>query len=322
MNQKAKLFRYFKFLILHFTFRYHTLNFYAFLHTSNDFGDNSNGGDFLEYMTDLALERFASHAENIDGVSLETDEHDGVKVTLVRILSDGAAEKLGKAKGNYYTLQAESFSDSAPLDEVKIHALREILESLLPKSGSVLVAGIGNADMTSDALGPMTANAVFATRGISQSMRNQLGFSENLRCVSSVSTGVLGKTGIESGEYIKCICDAVKPSCVVTVDALCAADISRLGNTVQISDTGISPGSGVGNARKRIDFSLLGVPVIAIGVPTVTSAKAFNPDGDASLVVTPKDVDMLVKNAAALVAFSLNMALQPSLSAEEIYSLS
>ena len=167
-------------------------------------------------------------------------------------------------------------------------------------------------------------------------MRKVAGFEKSLRPVAAISTGVLGQTGIESGEYIKSLCEAIKPCCVITVDALAAGSVSRLGTTVQMSDTGISPGSGIGNARKRIDEEYLGVPVIAIGIPTVVDSfslaaelsgvdtKKFSSDvversGD--LIVAPKDVDLLVKNASYLLAISINCALQPTLTPKELYAL-
>ena len=276
----------------------------------------------MQYTTDLALERCAVHKTLPQGIETEISENGEVKVARISVLTDDAAEKLGKPKGEYYTLEMPCFSDEPPLSEIRIKAVAEVLKKLINGTGTVLVAGIGNSEMTSDALGPMTASAIFATRHISENLRHQLGFGGELRSVAAVSTGVLGKTGIETGEYIKCLCEAVKPSLVITVDALAATDFSRLGTTVQISNTGISPGSGVGNSRKRIDQVLLGVPVIAVGVPTVANLGGIVEGVSGDYVVTPKDVDSLVKNAAALLAFSINTALQPSLSAEDIYSLS
>ena len=277
----------------------------------------------MDYMSDLALERCVSLENGVDGVEMERSDNGEVTVTLVRILTDAAAGKIGKPVGEYYTLEMTRFPDDAPLSEKRIEAVSAVIKKFLPPEGTILVAGIGNADMTSDALGPMTASGVFATRYISGNLKNQLGFECDLRSVASVSTGVLGKTGIESGEFIKCICSCVNPGAVIAVDALAASAAERLGTTVQICNTGISPGAGVGNKRERIDEELLGVPVISIGVPTVADIRVFTGENTPeALVVAPKDIDVLVKNAASLLSFSLNRALQPGLTSREIYSLS
>lgn len=277
---------------------------------------------FTKYTTDLALERCLADSSLTEGIKMRKSGNEEVDITHITVLTDSAAERLGKPVGEYYTLEMTCFSDDAPLSEKRIEAINSVITKLLPRKGTVLVAGIGNSEMTSDALGPMTASAIFATRHISANLRRQLGFGGELRSVAAVSTGVLGKTGIETGEYIKCVCSAVRPAAVITVDALAASELSRLGTTVQICNTGISPGSGVGNCRKRIDETLLGVPVIAVGVPTVANLGGRGGGESSDFVVTPKDVDSLVKNAASLLAFSINSALQPALSAQDIYSLS
>lgn len=291
----------------------------------------------MDFRTDLALERREMIKKELDGIKVKESANDECKTTVIDITTEDAAEKLGKGIGKYITLEMNAFSDEAAVSDGRLNALVSSIKQLLPKSeGTVLVAGVGNLDMTSDALGPMTASRIFATRHINEELRKTAGFSQKLRPVAAVSTGVLGQTGIESSEYIKSICEAVKPDCVITVDALAAGSVSRLGTTVQMSDTGIAPGSGIGNTRKRIDEDFIGVPVIAIGIPTVVDAislaselsgiKAddFNNQGletGARLIVAPKDIDLMVKNASYLLALSINCALQPTLSAQELYSL-
>lgn len=291
----------------------------------------------MEFRTDLALERKAMIKSQPDGVKVTEKENAECKITLIDITTKQAAQKLGKGVGRYITLEMNAFSDEAAVSDGRLKALVDSINELLPANvRSVLVAGVGNFDMTSDALGPMTASHIFATRHIDGELRKTAGFSDELRPVSVVSAGVLGQTGIESGEYIKSICDTVKPDCVITVDALAAGSISRLGTTVQMSDTGIAPGSGIGNSRKRIDETFIGVPVIAIGIPTVVDAvslacelsgsdiKEFNPEGlkkGARLIVAPKDIDLLVKNASYLLALAINCALQPTLTPRELYAL-
>lgn len=291
----------------------------------------------MDFRTDLALERKEMVNEDIDGVEVSNFENDECKTTVIEIKTDKAAKRLGKGVGKYITLEMNNFSNEAAVSDGRLKALTESIKQLLPKgNGTVLVAGVGNEDITSDALGPETASLIFATRHINDEIQEAAGFSGKLRPVAAVSTGVLGKTGIESGEYIKSICEAVKPQCVITIDALAAGRVERLGTTVQMSDTGIAPGSGIGNTRARIDEDFIGVPVIAIGVPTVVDAIALSAElsgvprekldkskllNGERMIVAPKDIDLLVKNASYLLALSINCALQPTLTAQEIYTL-
>lgn len=291
----------------------------------------------MDFRTDLALERKEMLNAHIEGVEVTEYENDECKTTLIKILTPQAAERLGKGVGKFITVETDAFSDVAAVSDGRLSALIKSIKALLPKSdGTVLVAGVGNADMTSDSLGPQTASKIFATRHIGDELHKHAGFDKPLRSVAAVSSGVLGQTGIETGEYLKSICEAVKPCCVITVDALAAGSVSRLGTTVQMSDTGIAPGSGIGNTRGRIDEKYLGVPVIAIGVPTVVDALCLateltgvehgkfskeNRGKGEGLVVAPKDIDLLVKNASYLLAMAINCALQPAFTPQEMYAL-
>lgn len=291
----------------------------------------------MNFRTDLTLERREMLKTKLDGVVVSEERNDECKTTIIEITDDKSAQKLGKSVGKYITIEMNAFSDEAAVSDGRLNSLTNSIKSLLPEGdGTVVVAGVGNLQMTADALGPQTASMIFATRHIDDELKKSAGLSVNLRPVVAFSTGVLGQTGIESGEYIKSICDEVKPCCVITIDALAAGSVSRLGNTVQMSDTGIAPGSGIGNTRKRIDENYLGVPVIAIGIPTVVDAVSLsceicgrdceNLSAEAQsrgrgLVVAPKDVDLLVKNASYLLALALNCALQPELTPKELYAL-
>lgn len=291
----------------------------------------------MNFRTDLALERREMINEDIEGVEVSKTENDECKTTIIEIKTEEAAKRLGKGVGKYITIEMNPFSNEAAVSDGRLKALTESIKQLLPEGdGTVLVAGVGNEDITSDALGPKTASLVFATRHINREVQKAAGFSEKLRPVAVVSTGVLGKTGIESGEYIKSIYEAVKPQCIITIDALAAGSVERLGTTVQMSDTGIAPGSGIGNARARIDRDFIGVPVIAIGVPTVVDAISLSSElsgispekldktkllNGERMIVAPKDIDLLVKNASYLLALSINCALQPTLTPKELYSL-
>lgn len=289
------------------------------------------------FRTDLTLERREMLNADISGVECKEYGNSECKTTVIDIKSKDAAKRLGKGVGKYITLEMNNFSHEAAISDGRLAALTDSIKSVLPKGdGTVLVAGVGNGEITSDSLGPKTASRIFATRHIGGDLQKKAGFCDELRPVAAVSTGVLGQTGIESGEYIKSICDAVKPQYVITIDALAAGSISRLGTTVQMSDTGIAPGSGIGNARIRIDKSYIGVPVIAIGVPTVVDALFLsselsglpkeefsqkNLDLSNGLIVAPKDIDLMVNNASCLLALAINCALQPTLTPEELYAL-
>ncbi len=291
----------------------------------------------MNFRTDLALERREMINDDINGVEVSKCENDECQTTIIEIKTEDAAKRLGKGIGKYITLEMNPFSNEAAVSDGRLQALTESIKQLLPDGdGVVLVAGVGNEDITSDALGPKTASLIFATRHISREVQKVAGFDKALRHVAVVSAGVLGKTGIESGEYIKSICEAVKPQCIITIDALAAGSVERLGTTVQMSDTGIAPGSGIGNTRARIDEEFIGVPVIAIGVPTVVDAISLSSElsgispekldksklvNGERMIVAPKDIDLLVKNASYILALAINCALQPTLTSQELYAL-
>lgn len=206
---------------------------------------------------------------------------------------------------------------------------------MLPKDGLVLVVGLGNCNITPDNLGPMTAKNVLATRHIKGEIARSTGLSA-LRPVAVIAPGVLGQTGIESAELIASVSKKLSPCAIIVIDALASMKLERLGCTVQISDTGISPGAGVNNARPKIDSSNLGVPVISIGVPTVVDAvtiacnltgaskeslkSQISPRGEI-MMVTPREIDLLIERAAKLSGLAINRALQPEFSIEDIATL-
>lgn len=283
----------------------------------------------MNFRTDLAIEcRDAVGEKCAEGIKCETREKGGAKITEIEVLTDGAANRLGKPKGRYITAELPPFSSCSQLDPERADALAEALVSLLPRDGDILVAGLGNDEITPDALGPKFARLMLATRHLTAEITRASGLPE-LRKVSVVTPGVLGKTGVETGEILCGIVSNVKPVAVVTVDALAARNVSRLGCTVQLANTGITPGSGVGNSRKEISEATLGVPVIAIGVPTVVDAATLvgnlggrtADDSAEKMMVTPREIDLMIDRAAALIALSVNSALQPALSHEDILML-
>lgn len=219
----------------------------------------------------------------------------------------------------------EKIVDYNPLKEEIIKALKSFLPSGFD---SVLTVALGNRDIISDSIGPFTANRLIATRHLNQEFKENLGLSE-LKNISVVTPDVLGKTGIEVFEMIKGILNDVKPSLVVAIDALATSSINRLFRTVQITNTGITPGSGVKNNRQELSEKTLGIPVISIGVPTVLTAESLayeltekEPVFDTDLVVTPKDCDLYTEKICKVLGESLNIAFQPDISPEIIAELS
>ena len=287
-------------------------------------------GDYMSIRTDLAVERQEMRKdESIDGVEISYEENEDCKATIIEIRSRNGAEILGKPEGRYVTLEMSAFPDSAGICDGRFDMLVKMLDSLIPAEGAVLVAGLGNPEITPDAIGPLCASAILATRHIPKETSDELKLP-SLRDVSVISTGVTGKTGIETLEIISGIKEKINPACVIVIDALAARSVKRLGTTIQLSDTGIEPGSGVGNRRQAISLYTLGVPVIAIGIPTVVDAATLSfdltgkePEDESysDMIVTPKDTDIISSGGARLIALGLNCVLQKNLTKEEIISL-
>ena len=280
--------------------------------------------------TDLALERREMHTgAPLEGVLFSEYRNEDCKASVIEITDENGAAALGKPVGKYMTLEMTSFPDSSMLCDGRLQLLKKALAELIPKEGTVLIAGIGNPDITPDAIGPKCADGILATRHIPPSAAKQLKLPL-LRAVCAVSPGVTGKTGIETGEIIAGIKEKIKPSCIIVIDALAARSVKRLGTTIQLSDTGLEPGSGVGNSRKAINSETMGVPVISVGIPTVVDAAtlAYDLTGEEAedsryrdMLVTPKDTDIITTGGARLIALALNCVLQKNLSEEEILSL-
>lgn len=284
--------------------------------------------------TDLAVERREMcRGGDPPGVRMERSDNGDCVTTVIEILNEAGAEAIQKPVGTYITLETDGFPDSASLSDGRLDALCEALEQLLPREGHILAVGLGNTDITPDALGPECASQIIATRHLPEETKKELGLPA-LRTVSVLTPGVAGKTGIESTEIIASVVQRVKPAAVLTVDALAARSVSRLAKTVQLCDTGIQPGSGVGNCRKAVDRETLGVPVIAVGVPTVVDAASLAHDvlgayedcadapGEyAEMMVTPRDTDVITSSAARFIALAVNCVLQKELTREEIAAL-
>ncbi|MCR5206923.1 MAG: GPR endopeptidase [Eubacterium sp.] len=268
--------------------------------------------------TDLAVESYESNEKaQLEGVKIS----ERGSLTSVEVLNEKGATSLGKPVGNYLTLKVKSFINDTDIFDGRLNDFAEALGSMLPEGvSSVLVAGLGNKNITADSLGPKTGDYILSTRHVFDELKRASGF-EGLFCVSSVETGVLGETGIETAEIIKGVAAEINPSCIITVDALADSSTERLGTTVQFSDSGISPGSGVGNHRHEISEKTLGVPVIAIGIPTVVSASVLSGENGGDLYVTPREIDRICEQGAKLIGMGINVCLHKGISAEDLYAL-
>lgn len=281
----------------------------------------------MNFRTDLAVELVTE--ENLPNGVHMNHRGNAFEITEIIIDSDDHRRTLGKGKGRYITLESGSISRFCDNYEDMAQELAAELKNLLPE-GEVLVAGLGNRDITPDAIGPWTAEKILATRHLRNELEDdEADFLKSLRPVSCLAGGVLGQTGIETAELITAICREIKPSAVIAVDALACSDVERLGTTIQISDSGISPGSGVANSRKELSAASLGIPVIAIGIPTVvdmhTIVRSFGdvkiPEGTPNMMVTPRDIDRLAERGAELIACGINLALQPTMTFSDVRGL-
>lgn len=289
----------------------------------------------MAFRTDLAVEAIENHktAAALPHVRQSDRTLEGFAVHEVRILSEDAAREIGKPQGRYLTLELDALirreEDAFPR---ACKALSTLLRELLPRpnDGPVLIAGLGNRMITPDAIGPQTADHVIATRHL---VAQSPAIFADWRPVSALAPGVLGQTGVETGEVICGVLDRVRPSAVIAVDALAAGRLSRLLHTVQLADTGITPGAGVGNARAALNEKTLGVPVIAVGVPTVVdgatlaheiSSQLGQPACEAlddlsqPVMITTRDIDREVADISRMIGYAVNMALHPHLSVADI----
>ena len=289
----------------------------------------------MAFRTDLAVEAIENHktAAALPHVRQSDRTLEGFAVHEVRILSEDAAREIGKPQGRYLTLELDALirreEDAFPR---ACKALSTLLRELLPhpNDGPVLIAGLGNRMITPDAIGPQTADHVIATRHL---VAQSPAIFADWRPVSALAPGVLGQTGVETGEVICGVLDRVRPAAVIAVDALAAGRLSRLLRTVQLADTGIKPGAGVGNARAALNKETLGVPVIAVGVPTVVdgatlaheiSSQLGQPACEAlddlsqPVMITTRDIDREVADISRMIGYAVNMALHPHLSVADI----
>ena len=300
-----------------------------------------------QYRTDLAMESTES-SENLPGVKIANWEESGVTVTEVRIETQEASEKLGKSIGRYLTIESEGVRKRDPLSyEAVSSLLGEEISRLLPPdeiNAPVLVVGLGNRMVTPDALGPKTVDGIYVTRHLMREMPEKT--DSRLSPVCAVAPGVLGVTGIESMESVKALSESLQPRCLIVIDSLAARAARRVGVSIQLSDAGICPGSGVGNHRSALTKETIGVPVIAVGMPTVVYASSIARDalsflsgGEAGeeildrltqrlfeneigeMIVTPREVDYMISDAAGMISMGINLALHNGISPSEFTAL-
>lgn len=281
--------------------------------------------------TDLAMEakelwqESAEKTTTLRGVKAVDKVVQDIEVTTVQILDEVGEQALGKPQGSYVTLKLDGVSRrEQDIFTRAVHTIASELSTLLrdvPQSGMALVVGLGNRAITPDAIGPKAHENILVTRHLVQQMPEHFG---NMRAVASLAAEVLGSTGVESGEVVRAVCEKINPACVVVVDALASRSLKRLCRTVQLSDTGIVPGSGVGNHRIALNKDTLGVPVIAVGVPTVVEGATLAADlmgadelpdlGEGrDLLVTPKDIDAQVAELSKIIGYGISLALQPEM---------
>ena len=290
--------------------------------------------------TDLAVEaaqlwREGGGSGALRGVKQAETIREGYPVTTVRVLDEAGAAAIGKPVGTYVTITLDGLirREENAFGRAARAVAAELRDLLKLGSGEpALVVGLGNRAITPDNIGPAAADHTMVTRHL---VEGGPGYFQAFRPVAALAAGVLGTTGVESGELVKAVAEKIRPACVIAVDALASRSLSRVCRTIQISDTGIIPGSGVGNARAALDRENLGVPVIAVGVPTVVDGATLAADllaeaGRADLdpqtlrdvgegvLVTPRDIDAKVTDLAKVVGFGINLALQPGLTVEDV----
>lgn len=308
----------------------------------------------FNFRTDLASERRdiyqkANKLEQIDGIETTEEQiNENIRVERVKIINSNGEQAIGKPIGNYITIDVKKLKiatedEIQKASEVVTNELKNLIDNHIQKQEEILVVGLGNVYVTPDSLGPKVINEIDVTRHLINYLPQYV--EEGTRPVSAVAPGVLGTTGIETMEILKGIVDNTKPKLIMVIDALASRSIERISSTIQISDTGIVPGAGVGNTRKEISQATLGIPVIAIGIPTVVELATLVSDGidifinrlqqkaesndylnrlqqddkyeevkealnvgEYNMIVTPKEIDDLIENMKDVVTRGINFA--------------
>lgn len=296
----------------------------------------------VQRRTDLAVEAHemwkesAAETTRLSGIRAEEGEREGFPTTVVTVLNEEGAAALGKPVGRYVTVELDGLlRREVNAFHRAVRAVAAEVEALVPPEGAALVVGLGNRAITPDLVGPLAADHILVTRHLVTHLEEHFG---HLRPVAAVAPGVLATTGMESGAVAAALTRELEPACVIAVDALASRAIDRLCRTVQLSDAGIAPGSGVGNHRTALDRSSLGVPVVAVGVPTVVDGatlaldllsqagrddlghEALNGKGS-DFFVTPREVDSRVADLAKVIGYGVSIGLNPSLTVDDLAML-
>ena len=274
----------------------------------------------MSIRTDLITEIKTEKQNNLAGVETHEEQLKAISLSTVKITSDIAAKIIGKPKGVYCTVsfpRLDLVCDTADIIDATVKSLKTVSKTTINQA---LVVGLGNTDITPDALGPFVADRVLATRHLSDKLKQDLGL-QDLKSVCCITPNVLGKTGIESYDLVTATSTKIKPDIIIAVDALACRDPERLCRTIQIANSGICAGSGVNNARKPLSEDTVGIPVIAVGVPTVIDANTFFESSRENMMVTPKEVDLLVEKGADILSHAINIFLQPKIDKDIIESL-
>ena len=285
--------------------------------------------------TDLAQEAHqlwqesAGAAAGLKGVRAEDGQTEGFATHRVAVLDEEGANALGKPVGDYVTIELDGLLRREEDGFGRaVRAIAALLSPMLPGEGTALTAGLGNRAITPDIIGPLAAEHTLVTRHLVEHLGEHFG---HLRPVAVLTPGVLATTGVESGQLIRAAAEHLRPACVIVIDALASRSAERLCRTVQLSDTGIIPGSGVGNHRMALNRETLGVPVIAVGVPTVVEASTLMMDllgreddeglPGKDLFVTPREIDSRAADLSRVIGYGVSLALNPSLTVEDLVML-
>ncbi|MBQ4100603.1 MAG: GPR endopeptidase [Oscillospiraceae bacterium] len=285
----------------------------------------------MKFRTDLAIEfKENINSSKLYGISQTKFCKGNLNFTSIEVENNKGAELISRPIGRYIIAETTPHLNFAEVLDDDIEHLAEVLKEFMPQNNElVLVVGLGNRNITPDAIGTFATSSVFSTRHLKKELLAEIGLDE-LRPVATISPGVLGQTGIEVAEIIKSVVFDIKPALVIAIDALASRSVARLGSTIQISTSGVIPGGGVKNARPALNGENLGVPVLLIGIPTVVDTSTLICDmlGDMcdddmfknheQFVVTPKDIDIIISRGAKIISSALNLALNPSLSLDEV----
>ncbi len=276
--------------------------------------------------TDIALESLTiscgekALAEAINGVLIDTEKDGNITLTRLSVRNEDGAKEVGKPIGEYVTLDVPDIKYDTESYEAACKKIADEIKRMYSFNSDtvVLVVGLGNRDITPDALGCEAVSKIIITNHMKKQAPELLG--EGMRAVCAIAPGVLGTTGMESLEITKGVTEKLEPDVIIVIDALASADFSRISTTFQLSDAGISPGSGVGNNRDAFTTEALGKKVIAIGVPTVVDAKSIcdcEKEGE-PMMVTPRDIDLVIQRCAKTVANGINLAIHDGITLQDI----